>query len=126
MRFITTKFHAVLDYLSSAFLITFPWTFNFNSGGAAQMIPFILGIMIIIMSVFTNYEAGIVKIIPMPIHLKINIMTGMFLIASPWIFNFNHQVYLPHLILGVFEISVGLLTERLPYYQRRLFRNIHP
>ncbi len=125
MRFITTKFYGVLDYLSGIFLITFPWFFNLNSGGIAQRIPVVVGIIFIATAMLTNYEAGILKIIPMPAHLKINLITGIFLAASPWVFNFNHQVYLPHLSMGIFGICAAILTERLPRYQRRLFRNVH-
>ncbi len=109
MRFITTRFHGVLDYLNGLLLIAFPWIFNFNNGGVAQNIPLITGIVLIAMSALTNYEAGIVKIIPMPVHLNINVMAGLFLAASPWIFNFSHQVYLPHLSIGIFEIGAGIL-----------------
>ena len=121
MKFISTKLHEVLDYLSGILLITLPWIFNFDNGGVAKQVPIILGIMIIIISLFTNYHMRIVKIIPMPMHLSIDVIIGIFLATSPWVFNFKNQVYLPHLIMGIFAICIGLFTQ----YQRQFFRQVH-
>lgn len=114
MRFISTKFHGVLDYVAGILLLCSPWIFNFNRGDAAQYVPMIIGAMIIVMSFFTDYEAGISKIISMPVHLTMDILAGIFLAASPWIFGFASEIYLPHLILGLMEIGAGLFTSRVP------------
>lgn len=115
MRFISTKFHSFLDYLVGVLLVASPWIFNFDNGGAAQWVPVIIGIMTIVMSIFTNYEGGIVKKIPMPAHLTMDIVAGIFLAASPWIFGFAELVYLPHLIVGIMEVGAGLCTHKVPY-----------
>ena len=39
MRFISTKTHGALDYLTAIVLILAPWIFNFDNGGAAQWVP---------------------------------------------------------------------------------------
>jgi hypothetical protein len=111
MKFISTKFHGVLDYMSGLLLIASPWLLNFDNGGAAQWVPVAVGAMIILMSIFTDYEAGLVKSLSMSTHLTMDVITGLFLAASPWIFGFADQVYLPHLILGIMEMGAGLFTE---------------
>ena len=87
MRFIPTKVHGVLDYLVAIALILAPWIFGFaNIGGAAVIIPIVLGVGLIVYSLFTRYELGAFKLIAMPIHLVFDIVASLFLIASPFIF----------------------------------------
>jgi hypothetical protein len=116
MRFIETKTHGYLDYLMGLLLIAAPWLFNFNRGGAETWVPLVLGAGALVYSVFTNYELGAVRKIPMSVHLTLDLLSGIFLAASPWIFNFNDRVYLPHLILGIAEIGAALFTKRQPKF----------
>ena len=118
MRFIPSKFHGVLDYLSGILLIAAPWLFDFANGGAAQWVPVIMGVFILVMSVFTKYEAGLVKSISLPTHLLMDVIGGIFLAASPWLFGFADLVYWPHLLLGILELGAGLFTHRVPDYER--------
>lgn len=127
MRFISTRTHGVLDYLSGLLIIASPWIFGFANDGAAQWVPVIVGATILLMSILTNYEAGFVKAIPMSTHLTMDVLGGLLLAASPWIFGFADAVYLPHLILGIMEVGAGLMTERVPYRgaQRGEVRGAH-
>jgi hypothetical protein len=118
MRFIPTKVHGILDYLSGILLIAAPWIFNFANGGAAQWVPVIMGAAILLMAVMTNYERGLVKSIPMSTHLAIDVIGGIFLAASPWLFGFNDVIIWPHLLFGILEIGAGLFTHKTPDYQR--------
>src|SRR3954470_7718658 len=101
MKLISTKVHGILDYLVALLLIIAPMLFGFNQGGAETWIPVILGISTIIYSLFTQYEYGVADIIPMRIHLLIDFVSGLFLAVSPWVFNFDDTVFLPHLIFGI-------------------------
>ncbi len=115
MRFIPTKVHGVIDYLAGALFIASPWLFGFDDGGAAQWVPIAVGILALVVSLFTNYELGAIKRLPMPVHLMCDVLEGVVLLASPWIFGFADYVYLPHVIFGIFAISAGLLTDKVPY-----------
>lgn len=53
----------------------------------------------------------------MPTHLTVDIIAGIFLAASPLLFRFADQVYLPHLIVGLLSIGSGLFTETTPHDQ---------
>lgn len=114
MKFIDTKTHGVLDYLSALLFIISPWIFGFATGGPAQWIPIIVGVMIIGMSVFTSYELGAVHLIPMRSHLAIDIVTGIFLALSPWLFGFADKVLWPHVIFGILEFGAGSFTSNIP------------
>jgi hypothetical protein len=114
MRIIPTKIHGILDYLVGALLIASPWLFDFADGGAKQWIPIVLGAGAILYSLMTNYELGASKTISMTTHLMLDLVSGIFLAASPWLFGFADEVYLPHLVLGLFEIGASLMTKREP------------
>ena len=95
-------------------LIISPWLFDFANGGAAQWISIILGLSALLYSLMTDYELGLLKIISVKAHLMIDLISGIFLAASPWIFGFADDVYLPHLILGIAEIGASLMTKQHP------------
>jgi hypothetical protein len=105
----------MLDYLLGALLIAAPWLFGFAAGGAETWVPVILGAGAIGYSLFTDYELGLVRKIPMGTHLGLDAGSGILLAASPWIFGFAELVYLPHLILGLVEIAAALTTQKTPH-----------
>ncbi len=114
MKIISTKVHGILDYLMGVILIASPWLFNFADGSAKMWIPIILGGSALVYSLMTNYELGVVKTLSMKTHLTLDIMSGIFLAASPWIFGFADTVYMPHLIFGILEIGASLMTKTQP------------
>lgn len=116
MRFIDTKIHAVIDYLMGFLLIVAPWIFGFADGGAEQWVPVILGLGTIFYSLITDYEYGLLKVLSVKAHLMVDLIAGIFLAASPWIFGFADDVYLPHLILGIAEIGASCFTKKHPSY----------
>lgn len=118
MKIISTKVHGVLDYLMGIVLIAAPWLLNFNRDGAETWVPVILGAGVILYSLFTKYELSISKQIPMRTHLTLDVVSGIVLALSPWIFGFSEYVFLPHLILGVLEIGAGLMTETTSAQER--------
>ncbi|WP_207423367.1 SPW repeat protein [Desertivirga brevis] len=110
MRFISRKAHAVLDYMAGIILIAAPWILGFADVEAAKWSAVIVGAMILVMSFLTDYEGGGKKVLSMSAHLTMDVIAGIFLAASPWLLNFDEQVYLPHLIMGILEIGAGIFT----------------
>ena len=111
MRFIPTRVHGLLDYLVGLLLIAAPWVFNFARGGAETWVPVALGAGALVYSVFTDYELGLVRRLPMRTHLTLDLLSGLLLAASPWLFGFSEFVWLPHLVLGVLEVGASLMTK---------------
>lgn len=91
-----------------------PGLFNFAEGTAAQWVQVIVGVALLLSSILTNYKAGIVKSVSMPTLLRLDIIAGIFLIVSPWIFGFAGRIMWPHIIFGIFEIGAGLMTKKTP------------
>lgn len=114
MRIFSTKTHGVIDYLMGIILIISPWVLGFNQGGPETIIPVVIGAAIILMSLFTDYELGLVRSIPMPTHLLLDVLAGIFLALTPWLFDFNEIVMAPHLIFGIALLGSGIFTSTVP------------
>lgn len=112
MRFLSTRAHGMLDYLVGVILIVAPGLFGL--AGAAAWIMMILGAGAIVYSLLTRYELGLVGLIPMNVHLRIDMASGVLLAASPFLFGFAGTVWLPHVVFGLFEIGASLVTRRQP------------
>jgi hypothetical protein len=117
MRFLSTKAHGVIDYLVGLLLIAAPWIFGFARGGMETWIFVIAGAGALVYSLLTDYEMGVAKMIPMPVHLLLDAMSGIVLAASPWLFGFSEYVYVPHLIFGLFELGASLITHKVPAHR---------
>jgi hypothetical protein len=114
MQLIPTRVHGMLDYMVGALLVAAPWLFDFDRGGAETWVPVVLGAGAILYSAFTDYELGLVRSIPMPTHLMLDLGSGVLLAASPWLFGFADYVWEPHLMVGLLEIGTALMTRRVP------------
>jgi len=128
MRFIPTKFDAPLDYIVGVALIAAPWIFQFSDHTAATVVPIVLGIGLIAYSLFTNYELGLWKVAPMAVHNLIDIAAGALLAASPWLFGFaddSANVWVPHVVVGLAAIFLGLTTIQHGGYSYRAATTAH-
>lgn len=114
MKFIGTKVHGYLDYIVAILLITAPWIFDFYQGGAESWVPIILGLTTIVYSLFTRYELGVSPKLNMSTHLTFDVISGLLLAVSPWLFGFAETVWAPHLIVGIFEVGVAAMTKVVP------------
>jgi hypothetical protein len=114
MRLISRKVHGLLDYLVGILLIASPWLFSFYDGSTQTFVPIALGVAAILYSLITDYELGLTGVISFSAHLVLDTCSGIFLAASPWIFGFSDQVYVPHLVLGLLELGAVLLTDKRP------------
>lgn len=114
MKLIDTRTHGYLDYIMGIFLVVAPLVFHLNRTGPEGFIFYVLGATLFVYSILTNYELGLLKIISIKAHLFLDIISGVFLAASPWILGFADKVYLPHLILGLLEIGAGIMTSSKP------------
>src|SRR5690606_32770349 len=96
---------------------------GFANGGAEQTVPIVIGALILIQALMTDYELGAVKAMPLSAHLTMDLVAGIFLAASPWLFGFAEEVFWPHLIVGLLEIGAGLMTRKEPDYKLATHRN---
>lgn len=113
MRIIPTRIHGVIDYLVGILYIVLPKVLHWNQ--PANYFISILGVSIIVYSLLTHYELGAVKWIPMPVHLGLDVLGGLLLIAAPFIFPVaGNGVTTWMVILGLFDLIVPLFTQTEP------------
>ncbi|UHG94255.1 SPW repeat domain-containing protein [Spirosoma oryzicola] len=111
---VSTKGHAVLDYLVGTVMIGVPWLLGFSYDLRAMWPLATAGGLVLLLAVVTDYEGGLSKKLLMMLHLAFDRLIGSLLGASPWLLGFADRIFLPHLILGLLLLALGLLTERLP------------
>ena len=103
---LNSRTHGVLDYLTAIVLIVAPYLFGFANGGAAQLVPQVIGALIILMSLLTAYELSVAKLVPFRVHLGVDIAQAILLLVSPWLFGFADVIWWPHVLVGLFELAV--------------------
>ncbi len=112
LKVIPTRVRGALDYVIGFGLILSPLLFNFqDTDSAAAIIPIILGSILILYSLFTDYEWGVFKLIIMPYHLILDALLSLLLIVSPFLFGFISEtpsIWVLHIFtgLGIATISV--------------------
>ena len=116
---LSTRIHGYLDYLFGALLIGAPWLLGFSRGGAESWVFVGVGMTVLVYSLLTDYELGVVRRIQMPVPLWLDGLAGVFLSASPWLFAFDEAVRIPHVVAGLLLIGAAVLSDTIPGYERR-------
>lgn len=111
MRMVGTRIHGLLDYLMGIGLIGVPLLLNLATDGVETWVPALLGVVIIGYSLFTNYELGVWKVLSIRTHLRLDLVAGILLCLSPWIFGFSHLVWTPHFLLGIMLICISIVSK---------------
>lgn len=112
MKVIPTRVHGILDYTIALLFIAIPYILDVHTMAGRAFV--ISGFIMLIYSLLTHYELGILHIIPMKDHLTLDLISAIALIASPWVLKFSQYVYLPHVFLGLIEILIVALSISRP------------
>jgi hypothetical protein len=110
MKLIPTRLHAVMDFLMVGALLALPRVLNWDS--RVTTLFTIVAIGMLALGLLTRYEAGLLRLLPMRMHLALDFLTGLLLIAAPFFIlqglSDNARTWL--LVLGGLEIGAALLT----------------
>jgi len=126
IRFVPSSVHGIFDFIGGIALIACPFIFGFYSmGGIAVILPIVLGVGLILYSLLTDYERGIpgLKFIPMQVHLILDFVAAVFLIAAPFLFGFaSHglNVWLPFVVAGVGVVLLVLVSQTHAYMKSKV------
>lgn len=114
MRVIPAFVHGIFDYVGGIVLLAAPNIFGFADGPtAAVMVPRVIGVIVLLQSICTRYEVGLIKVLPMRVHLMNDYIASLFLAVSPWLFGFHNGAsnqWMPHLIVGIAVFVLSLMT----------------
>lgn len=112
-RMINTKAHALVDYLLGLILIFNFLIFGYKAEGGPFIVSFTAGVFLIFLALFTRFEYSLKNIVPLKVHLYLDLTTGIVLASSPWCLSFADTVYKPHLVFGLAMVIVAILTDRI-------------
>lgn len=118
MKFISSDTHGIIDYAVGLALVVAPWLFGFAnedsaSSATATWLPVAIGIVILGVSLMTQYRYSVTKTIAYSTHLVIDMFLGFFLAVSPWLFGFADYIIFPHVIVGLAMISISFFSVRM-------------
>jgi hypothetical protein len=111
-----TRVHGFLDWALGLALVALPLAMGFGAGPQTWL-PVFLGSGVILSSLFTEYELGVVPAISVPAHLVTDVIGGLFLAASPWIFGFAWDIWAPHVVMGLAAVGAAMCTQRRAWPQ---------
>jgi hypothetical protein len=114
MRFMSTRAHGMMDLVLAPVLIALPFALGLDVRSPDGWIFLLLGIAMLGLIVFTDYESGLLGRISTGTHLTIDVLSGALLALSPWLFGFSHRIWVPHLLFGLLELGGSLTTRRQP------------
>ena len=90
MKFITKTIHAYLDYPVAIALMILPFVLGLgNSNALALQLSVATGIAAFILTILTNHQLGLYRIIPYKIHLLVDGIVGVVFVTAPFIFSFK-------------------------------------
>jgi hypothetical protein len=101
--------NAILDLLVVAVLLLAPWVLNFSDHAVAPVAR-TLGAMLLFYSLCTKYEFGIVRFIPLQVHLFLDLGMAVLLGAAPVHFAIWGLPGIVFVILGILMGVAALFT----------------
>ncbi len=117
LRVIPTQVHGVLDYLTGGALLAAPGLLGLQDEPRAAQALRLAGGGATIYSLLTDYELGLVRLLPMPAHLALDAMSGVLLASSPWVFGFAERgarYWMPHVVVGATEMLAAATSKTWP------------
>jgi hypothetical protein len=115
LRVIPTSVHSAVDHLVGPTLIAAPTVLGLDNKSPEGILPRVNGVAAAVYSNLTDYELSLKNVIPMRLHLALDAMSGATLAAVPLLTGARKRGtrhWLPHTLLGAFEIGMALLTEQ--------------
>jgi hypothetical protein len=110
MKFISPKMHGIIDYLVVIFLLASPTIFGFT--GLLATFTYALGIVHLLLTILTDYDFGLIKVIPFTFHGTIEFIVGVALIVIAYtLFKDNAVGKLFYVIFGTVVLLTWLLTD---------------
>ena len=90
IKFVTKQIHAFLDYPVALSLIALPFALQMGSSSPlALWLAVSVGAAAFLLTVFTDHHLGIIRVLPYPVHLAVDLAVGLLFVAAPILFGFT-------------------------------------
>lgn len=89
-RFVTRSIHAFLDYPVAISLMVAPFLLGLGtSNPLAFWLAFVTGIAAFVLTVFTDHQLGLFRLLPYSFHLAVDLIVGLAFVAAPAVLGFT-------------------------------------
>lgn len=117
MKVIPTWLHGVLDYLVGIGLILLPRVLNWHPLVVTLLTAF--GVATLLYSLLTRYELGLVRLLPMGVHLVLDFLSGgLIIVLGLALDNISMDQRVALILIGALELFVVLLSRSDPNLER--------
>jgi hypothetical protein len=107
---LSRRTHGILDYLLGVLIMASPWIFGFSGQRAAPEIALALGGALLFISALSNYEMGLVPLIPFPGQRFFDCVIGVALAGASWHFDMKGLAAAVFTIFGIAVLASAVLT----------------
>jgi SPW repeat-containing protein len=110
--FITLNMHAAIEPIAAIVLIASSWIFGFSDNNTAKIVTIIIGAIMLISGSMTDWRLSLTRLIPLRVHFMTDLLLGVVLVISPFIFGFSHNGAATRfaIIFGALELVTALST----------------
>lgn len=107
--------HGLLEYGAGVLLLVAPFLFAFDSN-AATGISIVGGLGVLALAASTASSTGLAKVIPLGIHVVLDLVVVGFLVAAPFLFGFSGDAAPTafFMVLGVWHLLLTIATRFKP------------
>ena len=109
-RFMNKTLHAYLDYPVALGLIAMPFVLGLGTvNPLAFWFSVVTGVAALVLTIFTDHQFGVVKILPYKLHLLVDFMVGAAFVAAPFVLGFAGLEAVYYWVLGATVLLVVAL-----------------
>jgi hypothetical protein len=109
MRFVPTMLHGLIDYLVGIVVIGLP--FHLGWTGVTRTTLVALGALVIVYSLLTDYELGLVRFLRIRFHLLLDALFGLAMLAAPMLLDLPAHSRTPVYVIGVLALLLVFTTK---------------
>lgn len=112
-KLISRQAHGVADYTYAALFAAAPEVIGFRDEETASGLARAVSGGVLLTSLFTRYELGLVKVVSFKTHLAADVAVGLLTLGAPFLFGFSDNKKARNFFVGMgaFSVLAGLLTE---------------
>ena len=109
MRFIPTTAHGLADYIVGFIVVGLPFYFGWT--GASRIAFVTLGLLVICYSLLTDYELGLLRILRIRLHLLLDVLFGLGMLAAPTLLRLPNGSRTPVYVIGVLSLVLSITAK---------------
>jgi len=122
IRVVPTRTHGIIDHVTGSTLVWGPTLLGMDNDSISTRASRLAGGGATAYSLLTDYELGARRILPMPVHLALDAVSGVLLAATPWVAGEAQRgprYWLPHAVIGGSEVVLAAITRSEPPRETR-------